>query len=1198
MSAKYVRLMAFLLVIVFSASFAFAPGTSTPLSPSGSPSPSPSPGPDCGDTISENTVLTDDVTGCDDVGLEIDTDNVILDCDGYKISGTDTEPPAVYITADNVTVKNCDITGGFAYGVYFSETDNATIYNNIINDTEYGIYGTSSSYWAHVTRNTITNGAYGIYGESVYQDDIFEYNEIYNMTDYGIYLTYLENASISHNIIDNVTGGDEIGIYLSSVDVGFVNNNTITNATQYGIFFEGSENLTIEDNEIDHSEAGIYGYVSNYWMHVNNNIVKNGDVGIYSDNVYQDDIFNYNEIYNMSAYGIYLIYMENLTVNHNIIDNVTGGKDGTCMYLSNIDVGTANNNTITNCDDHGIYVWDSDNMTIEANEVTNASYGLYAYISNYWMHVNRNVFTNTSTGIYGFVTYEDDVIEYNEIYNATDYGIRFESIWKANVNHNTISNVSNGHGIYLSGVDYSNFTNNTISDAYDTGFYLTNSENNIISDGHIYDNNLGSSSSYGGIILTGNSKYNTIKDIYMHDNAWGAVQVLSGSDHNTIDANNIDNNCGNEWQIRCHESSYLTIKNNNITDGSGDGVRAESGEGYCEYMTVTNNNISGNQDYGVYGNRIDHSRFSENEMNSNGNYGLYLISVDNFTSTNDEFKYNNNEGVYLSNSGSSDTVEFKNAAIENNTNGIYLTSSELTVRNSNFRNNAQEEAVPFGSAVPARRIAYAGIYMSNSDLNLFNTNFINNGDYGVYEESSGDDSGYWTITEDVTCTDNDIWFEGGWVSVEGGSMTATNCEVTVGGTVIDFSNEQTGYKNESLEIPSGGNKTVNASEYTVEIHSDNGFNATVVMETFDDVPTGVTGFALEKLGKWIEFDTSSTEGNMSWAIIKIPYTTAELTAAGLNESSLVIEYYNETSDTWTRYGAVCGLAPCGGVNKTGNYVWANTTHFSGYGVFGTAPVTPSSPAPTTTTPSSRHYSDAPPGPVPTYAGHETSFVASRTQEQIRLEVETHENTRNGLQDAGVDVSNPSELNNVIALSARISQHLSLESSVEHVSNTESELVLTLTYNGEENLEGQVIVVDVPKSFAADASLINVEANGATIIITNSDPVFTIVFDSLDADSVKTIRFTTDSYVNRETVNNEFNLPNLFTLGVEEDAPVVTPVPTVAPTPVATPVPTPKPEVADIIPPTDTPMDFSFAIVVLVIGALAVVLMVKQGVIKL
>jgi hypothetical protein len=69
---------------------------------------------------------------------------------------------------------------------------------------------------------------------------------------------------------------------------------------------------------------------------------------------------------------------------------------------------------------------------------------------------------------------------------------------------------------------------------------------------------------------------------------------------------------------------------------------------------------------------------------------------------------------------------------------------------------------------------------------------------------------------------------------------------------------------------------------------------------------------------------------MDWAIIKIFYTQDEVDNIGLDESTLRIHYYNASSDTWAEYDGP-GI---GGVDTEGHSVWANVSHFSLFGVFG------------------------------------------------------------------------------------------------------------------------------------------------------------------------------------------------------------------------------------------------------------------------
>ncbi len=88
-----------------------------------------------------------------------------------------------------------------------------------------------------------------------------------------------------------------------------------------------------------------------------------------------------------------------------------------------------------------------------------------------------------------------------------------------------------------------------------------------------------------------------------------------------------------------------------------------------------------------------------------------------------------------------------------------------------------------------------------------------------------------------------------------------------------------------------------------------------------------------ELGKYIDIvSDSSLNNNISSATITIYYNDTEIANSGLDESTLKIHFFNETSNTWTEIPST--------VNTTGNYVTGNTTHFSTYGVFGDS--TPSS----------------------------------------------------------------------------------------------------------------------------------------------------------------------------------------------------------------------------------------------------------------
>jgi PGF-pre-PGF domain-containing protein len=84
----------------------------------------------------------------------------------------------------------------------------------------------------------------------------------------------------------------------------------------------------------------------------------------------------------------------------------------------------------------------------------------------------------------------------------------------------------------------------------------------------------------------------------------------------------------------------------------------------------------------------------------------------------------------------------------------------------------------------------------------------------------------------------------------------------------------------------------------------------------------------------IYLDIDSKLGSISWAIIKVNYNDADISALGIDESSLRLYYLN--SGSWERLEAA-GSPPWifgAGVDIVNNVVWANVSHFSQYAVGG------------------------------------------------------------------------------------------------------------------------------------------------------------------------------------------------------------------------------------------------------------------------
>jgi len=129
----------------------------------------------------------------------------------------------------------------------------------------------------------------------------------------------------------------------------------------------------------------------------------------------------------------------------------------------------------------------------------------------------------------------------------------------------------------------------------------------------------------------------------------------------------------------------------------------------------------------------------------------------------------------------------------------------------------------------------------------------------------------------------------------------------------------------------GDNSTINSGlGILLVMNSSSSGNMTIANYSTNflgNIPSGNISFE-----KFYEIDADSgIRENMSFTRINISYLDSQISLYGIDESSLRIYYYNLSSGIWEVYNS-----PYGGVDTENNVVWAITTHFSIFAVFGTA----------------------------------------------------------------------------------------------------------------------------------------------------------------------------------------------------------------------------------------------------------------------
>ncbi len=200
------------------------------------------PNPLCGDTITTNTVLTADLLNCPGNGLIFGTNNIELDCQDHKITGTGIDFGISATGKQNIIVSNC-IIQNFSYGLFLDSSNNNILTNNNADlNKPYGIilYNSSNNTLTNNTANL--NDNFGIYLDTSSNNTLT--NNTANSNYYGILLTLSSNNTLTNNNVNFNRVG--IYLYLSSNNNILISNTA--NSNDYGIYLYSSSNNTIFNN--------------------------------------------------------------------------------------------------------------------------------------------------------------------------------------------------------------------------------------------------------------------------------------------------------------------------------------------------------------------------------------------------------------------------------------------------------------------------------------------------------------------------------------------------------------------------------------------------------------------------------------------------------------------------------------------------------------------------------------------------------------------------------------------------------------------------------------------------------------------------------------------------------------------------------------------------------------------------------------
>ncbi|UCC91714.1 MAG: hypothetical protein JSV39_00360 [Candidatus Aenigmatarchaeota archaeon] len=163
--------------------------------------------------------------------------------------------------------------------------------------------------------------------------------------------------------------------------------------------------------------------------------------------------------------------------------------------------------------------------------------------------------------------------------------------------------------------------------------------------------------------------------------------------------------------------------------------------------------------------------------------------------------------------------------------------------------------------------------------------------------------------------------------------SAGNVNTTYGGHVT-FNSTNGAEKtdvNTSVSTDEDNKTTIdfrNTTDTVLQIQTNQGVsNASSSVAVYDEDPSEAADFGILELGKYVEIEVSQDiSESLSWVVIRVYYTDEELNESGIYEMNLKLYHYNESVSEWQTLDST--------VNAAENYVEANVTHLSLFGLFG------------------------------------------------------------------------------------------------------------------------------------------------------------------------------------------------------------------------------------------------------------------------
>ncbi|UCF09093.1 MAG: right-handed parallel beta-helix repeat-containing protein [Thermoplasmata archaeon] len=519
---------------------------------------------------------------------EIADNSIVGEYGGVRIEGS---------TGDKVHDNDISVD---CYPLYIRDSDNASIYKNIITDMRVALMMSNVSHstftdnvvsielkrpitlqgcsYLDIKRNVLTNSGFSIAGVRLSNWNTHTIDGTNTVNGKAVF--YAKNESV------DIIPPDVGQIILANCSFSEVKGQFISDVCT-GITVGFSVYVNITDNDVSGNTDGFYIWNSPMCNISSNNAQNNYQRGIYlthtcetiiaSNNITDSDhaieleyshgnLISHNDIYSINSGSIHLYYsheneiLENRIIdsnwqmslqfshNNNIVGNEINGGHGINLYHSN-HINIINNDMVSM--NEGIGIWRSSDIMIDSNRIINMSQEGIDVLDSFDITISNNTISRCEDGLY----------------------IRLSN--NITIAHNSFE--EHGTCILLRECDYTSIFANTLSNYENEGIELTSgSYNNSIIANEISHGTIGIWVVGGGynIISENDISFNEDEGVGIRYSCWNAIQ------HNNI------SNC--ETAIFLHINAHNNTITNNFISNSETGI---------DFHVETENNLISNNTF-------------------------------------------------------------------------------------------------------------------------------------------------------------------------------------------------------------------------------------------------------------------------------------------------------------------------------------------------------------------------------------------------------------------------------------------------------------------------------------------------------------------------------------------------------------------------------------------------------------------------